>query len=47
MSSHVLSEVQAVCDRVGFIRDGKLLRVATLDELLEEAPRQVNVLIKM
>lgn len=44
MSSHVLSEVQAVCDRVGFIRDGRLLQVSSLEELMENAPRRVNVL---
>ncbi len=44
MSSHVLSEVQAVCDRVGFIRDGKLIRVSKLEELLQDAPRRVSVL---
>lgn len=46
MSSHVLSEVQAVCDRVGFVRDGKLLSVAKLSELLDNAPRHVNVTYK-
>lgn len=44
MSSHVLSEVQAVCDEVGFIRDGKLLNVSKLEDLMEAAPRRVNVL---
>lgn len=43
MSSHVLSEVQAVCDRVGFIREGKLVRVSSLDELFSDAPRRVRV----
>src|SRR5256885_7957747 len=33
LSSHVLSEVENVCDRVGIIRDGRLVRVAQLDEL--------------
>jgi ABC-2 type transport system ATP-binding protein len=33
LSSHVLSEVQRVCDRVGIIRAGSLVRVAPLDEL--------------
>lgn len=46
MSSHVLSEVQAVCDRVGFIREGKLLRVARLGELLDSAPRHISVTYK-
>jgi ABC-2 type transport system ATP-binding protein len=33
LSSHVLSEVERVCDRVGIIRSGRLVRVAHLDEL--------------
>lgn len=33
LSSHVLSEVEQICDRIGFIRDGRLIRVGTLDEL--------------
>jgi len=33
LSSHVLSEVQRICDRVGIIRSGSLVRVAPLDEL--------------
>jgi ABC-2 type transport system ATP-binding protein len=33
LSSHVLSEVEHVCDRVGIVRDGRLVRVAQLDEL--------------
>lgn len=41
MSSHVLSEVQEICDRVGFIKDGKLLQVSSLKALLEKASRQV------
>lgn len=32
-SSHILSEVQAVCDRVGIIRDGKLVKVERVDAL--------------
>ena len=41
MSSHVLSEVQEICNRVGFIKDGKLLQVSSLEALLEKASRQV------
>src|ERR1700686_4393665 len=33
LSSHILSEVEHVCDRVGILRAGKLVRVADLDEL--------------
>lgn len=33
LSSHILSEVEHVCDRVGIIRSGRLVKVAQLDEL--------------
>jgi ABC-2 type transport system ATP-binding protein len=33
MSSHVLSEVEHICDRVGIVRDGHLATVGTLDQL--------------
>ncbi len=35
MSSHILSEVQKVCDRVGIIKAGRLVREQTLAELTE------------
>ncbi len=33
LSSHILSEVERACDRVGIIRSGRLVRVARLEEL--------------
>lgn len=33
LNSHMLGEVEAVCDRVGIIRQGELIRVGTLEEL--------------
>jgi ABC-2 type transport system ATP-binding protein len=33
LSSHVLSEVEHVCDQVAIIRAGRLVRVAELDDL--------------
>ena len=33
LSSHVLSEVEHVCDRVGILRSGRLVEVAELEEL--------------
>jgi len=33
LSSHILSEVEALCDRVGILRDGVLIDVGTLAEL--------------
>jgi ABC-2 type transport system ATP-binding protein len=46
MSSHVLSEVQEICDRVGFIKDGRLIKVARMDKLMAEAARQVSVVFE-
>lgn len=34
LSSHILSEVQAVCDRVGIIREGRLIKVEKVSDLL-------------
>lgn len=34
ISSHLLSEVQAMCDRVAIINQGRLLKVASVEELL-------------
>jgi polyether ionophore transport system ATP-binding protein len=33
LSSHILSEVEALCDRVGILRAGRLVEEGTLDEL--------------
>jgi len=43
LSSHVLSEVEHVCDRVGIIRDGRLVRVAQLDELRRIRVHRVEI----
>jgi ABC-type multidrug transport system ATPase subunit len=36
LSSHLLSEMEQVCDRVGIIRQGRLVREGTVDELRGE-----------
>lgn len=33
LSSHILSEVEKLCDRVGIIRQGKIIETGTLEEL--------------
>ena len=43
LSSHVLSEVEHVCDRVGILRAGRLVRVAGLEELHGIRLRRVEV----
>jgi len=37
LNSHFLSEIELTCDRVAFIRLGKILRVASLEELARES----------
>ena len=37
LSSHLLSEIELVCDRVGIVYKGKLMRVGRTSELLESA----------
>ena len=33
LSSHIMSEVEALCDRVGILRDGKLIEMGTLAQM--------------
>jgi len=43
LSSHVLSEVEHVCDRVGILRAGKLVKVADLEELRRIRVHRVEI----
>jgi ABC-2 type transport system ATP-binding protein len=43
ISSHELDEVQRVCDRVGIVRDGRLIAVERIHELLGRARRTITV----
>ena len=43
LSSHNLSEVQRFCHRVAIIREGKIIEVSQVDELLGAASRRVTV----
>jgi ABC-2 type transport system ATP-binding protein len=43
ISSHELDEVQRVCDRVGIVREGKLIAVERMADLLGKARRKVTV----
>jgi len=43
MSSHVLSEVQRTADRVGFVREGRMVAVEPVETLRERAVRRVEI----
>ncbi|HEX9269539.1 MAG TPA: ABC transporter ATP-binding protein [Candidatus Limnocylindria bacterium] len=43
ISSHVLSEVEHVCDRVGIVREGHLVTVGALDELTGIRAHHVDI----
>jgi ABC-2 type transport system ATP-binding protein len=43
MSSHVLDEVQRSCDRVGIIRDGRLIAVEAVSEMVAHSVRRVRI----
>ncbi|MDF2629455.1 MAG: transporter related [Symbiobacteriaceae bacterium] len=43
MSSHVLSEVESLCDRVGVIRDGKIVTVDHVENLKKQRVKYVTV----
>src|SRR5262245_28303880 len=43
LSAHVLSEVEHVCDQVGIIRAGRLVRMASLEDLHEIRMHRVEI----
>jgi ABC-2 type transport system ATP-binding protein len=43
LSSHILSEVEALCDRVGILREGRMIDEGTLGELRHLAAQIVEV----
>ena len=43
LSSHELDEVQRVADRVGLIKEGRLIREDTMENLRAKAPKTVEV----
>jgi len=46
LSSHILSEVESLCDRVGIIRDGRLARVGSVAELKDIKHHEVDLTFK-
>lgn len=46
MSSHILGEVQKVCDRIGIIRDGKLVVERSIADMAKEASQTFDLEFK-
>jgi ABC-2 type transport system ATP-binding protein len=42
-SSHVLSDVQKLCDRVGIIKNGELIKVETIDDILKTRAKNIRI----
>ena len=43
LSSHVLSEVERLCDRIALVAGGRLVKVAAIEEIRREFPRRVRL----
>jgi len=43
LSSHVLTEVEATCERIGLIRGGRIVTSGTIEDLKRAATRRVTV----
>ena len=46
VSSHLLGEMQLMCDRIGIINHGKLLQICTTEELMKQAKKSNSYRIK-
>ena len=45
-SSHILSEVQRLCSRVAFIKDGKLIKLQKISDLQENSYKKIKIEVK-
>jgi len=45
-SSHILSEVQRICDRVGIIKDGELIKIEKIEDILKTSAKSVRIKTK-
>lgn len=46
LSSHILSEVERMCDRIGIIREGRMVETGTLDEMRQLSRTLITVTTK-
>ncbi|MBI2965823.1 MAG: ABC transporter ATP-binding protein [Chloroflexi bacterium] len=43
LSSHILSEVEELCERVGIVREGRMIAVEAVDDLKRRAVRRMTI----
>lgn len=43
-SSHVLGDVQRICDRVGIIKEGKLIKIESIDDILKTRAKKIRII---
>jgi len=46
LSTHILSEAEMICDRVGIIKSGKLLQIENIDDFKKKNIREVHLVTK-
>ena len=46
LSSHILSEVEQICDRIGLIDRGRLIRIGTMDELRSLRVHRIEAIVQ-
>ena len=45
-STHILSDVEMICDRVGIIIDGRIVEVGRLNQILTDAAESIEVTVR-
>ncbi len=45
-SSHILSEVQKLCDRVAIIKKGELIKIESMDDLAKNSYKRIQVIAR-
>lgn len=42
-SSHILTEVQRICDRVGIIREGRMIKIENIEDIMQARAKKVRI----
>ena len=45
-SSHILSEVQKICDRVAIVREGELIKIESMENLIQNNYKRVHLITR-